>query len=128
MLETLLDVRFGLAIVEIVAKHLPQQLFRHFDGLLGEKTIDILQRTLPALFQGINPERLATVEDLRQDINPLAVVTIAALHKDIVECLEDEALFIGMANKLEIWREDVYYETLAKDNPTKTIRRLEKSK
>ena len=40
--------------------------------------------------------------------------------------LKDEALFIGMANKLEIWREDVYYETLAKDNPNKTIRRLER--
>lgn len=39
--------------------------------------------------------------------------------------LKGEALFIGMANKLEIWREDVYYDTLAKDNPNKTIRRLE---
>ena len=40
--------------------------------------------------------------------------------------LKDEALFVGMVNKLEIWREDVYYETLARDNPTKSIYRPER--
>jgi len=35
--------------------------------------------------------------------------------------LKSEALFVGMANKLEIWREDVYYKTLAEDNPDKEI-------
>ena len=40
--------------------------------------------------------------------------------------LKDEALFIGMVNKLEIWREDVYYETLARDFPDRQIPRLAK--
>ena len=40
--------------------------------------------------------------------------------------LKGEALFVGMANKLEIWREDVYYATLEEDNPTRTIRRAER--
>ena len=39
--------------------------------------------------------------------------------------LKDEALFVGVANRLEIWREDVYYETLERDNPGKIIRRIE---
>ena len=39
--------------------------------------------------------------------------------------LKGEALFIGVANRLEIWREDVYYATVAKDNPDKVIRRIE---
>ena len=39
--------------------------------------------------------------------------------------LKGEALFVGVANRLEIWREDVYYDTIAKDNPDKIIRRIE---
>ena len=39
--------------------------------------------------------------------------------------LKDKALFIGMANRVEIWKEETYYDTLAKDNPDKIIRRTE---
>ena len=39
--------------------------------------------------------------------------------------LKNEALFVGMANRVEIWREDTYLETLARDNPNKVIRRFE---
>ena len=39
--------------------------------------------------------------------------------------LKNEALFVGMANRLEIWREDVYFETLARDNPNRVIKRVD---
>ena len=38
--------------------------------------------------------------------------------------LKDEAVFVGMVNKLEVWREDVYFETLARDNPDRHIPRF----
>ena len=39
--------------------------------------------------------------------------------------LKNEALFVGMANRLEIWREDTFLETLARDNPNRTINRID---
>ena len=38
--------------------------------------------------------------------------------------LKDEAVFVGMVNKLEVWREDVYFDTLEKDFPDRQIPRF----
>ena len=49
---------------------------------------------------------------------------IPQILRDLIG-LKDEALFIGMANRVEIWREDTYFETLARDNPNKVGRPFE---
>lgn len=49
---------------------------------------------------------------------------IPQILRDLIG-LKNEALFVGMANRVEIWREDTYLETLARDNPNRIIRRTE---
>ena len=48
---------------------------------------------------------------------------IPQILRDLIG-LKNEALFVGMANRLEIWREDTYIETLARDNPNRVIKRI----
>lgn len=48
---------------------------------------------------------------------------IPQILRDLIG-LKNEALFVGMANRLEIWREDTYIETLAHDNPNRVIKRI----
>ncbi|MBQ7712326.1 MAG: hypothetical protein IJT69_00770 [Clostridia bacterium] len=46
---------------------------------------------------------------------------IPQILRDLIG-LKNEALFVGMANRLEIWREDTYLATLAEDNPNRVIK------
>ena len=39
--------------------------------------------------------------------------------------LKEDALFVGMANRVEIWRPDTFFDTLVQDNPNKPVRPFE---